>query len=67
MKFDLAAYLESLKRGSKKDLQPGYMQTDEDCPACGEKMVKYPACCSSPNPTLKCTCGYVVNLEEPNG
>ena len=62
--MDLAAYLQGLKKSSKKDDVPGSVAEylEELCPVCGKKLKLYKKCCGNPFGYKGCVCGYKVHL-----
>ena len=64
--MDLAAYLQGLKKSSKKDDVPGSVAEylEELCPNCGKKLKLYKKCCGNPFGYKGCSCGYKVQLRS---
>lgn len=62
--MNIAAYIKSLPRSSKKDDIPGTVEAhlEEPCPVCGKNMKLMKPCCGAPFGKKNCTCGYTVNL-----
>lgn len=66
--MSIADIIKSLPRRSKVDDIPGTIEEylDERCPLCSRKFKIRKPCCSNPNFTKECSCGYKIILTDYN-
>lgn len=67
--MNIADLLKTLPVRSKKDDIPGTIAeyTQEECPVCGKFLKIKKPCCSNPNQTKECSCGYKIILADHPG